>query len=33
LIALSSFGEPLSGARRYGKSSAKNPSKMNAPSV
>ena len=33
LIALSSFGEPLSGARRYGNSFAKNTELMYAPSV
>src|SRR5437773_4376287 len=33
LIALSSFGEPLSGARRYGNSFAKNAEVMYAPSV
>src|SRR6184192_4770297 len=33
LIALSSFGEPLSGARKYGNSFAKNAEVMYAPSV
>jgi hypothetical protein len=32
-IALSSLGEPFSGARRYGNSLAKNAELMNAPSV
>ena len=33
MTALPSFGEPLSGARRYGNSAAKNADEMNAPSV